>query len=85
MAAARLITSPSDRPSLVISSTDGFPADIRSALDDLHAAIARVSTSGTQQVVSGSSHYSLLTERDDAAEVSQMLMALFSSARALTP
>lgn len=77
------------RPVVVMSSSEPMEGMSREILDrgqQLHAEIARLSTRGRHVIVAASYHMSLLTEREHAQRVAELLGEVIAeSATLLTP
>ncbi|PCC69438.1 Pimeloyl-ACP methyl ester carboxylesterase [Nannocystis exedens] len=82
MAAARSNISLGERPVVVVSGTEpmeGMTADILALNHQLHAEMAGLSKHGRHVTIEGASHMSLLTRREHAEQVAQLLNELVDS------
>lgn len=81
MNAARENRTLGGRPIVVISATEmmkGMSQEIFELLQQMHAEIATLSTRGRHVFLDGTDHFSLMTEREDAARVAQVVSELLA-------
>jgi pimeloyl-ACP methyl ester carboxylesterase len=85
MAAARENHSLGERPIVVVGATEplaGMSAEIFAVNERLNAELATLSTRGRYVTIAGSDHMSVLTAREHAERVVELLEAMISAATA---
>ena len=84
METARRANTFDDRPVVVISATEGMegmPEGMLETNHGMHAEIAALSSRGRHVRLSGTDHYSLLMDRDDARRTTAILEDLVEQVR----